>query len=140
MSNLFIGARHLHIPVLSMLPVLHGFLLLEDETGQSTTFSGDRELGGGWQARLVVYERRYTAEEPDAQDVVVVRVARSGVDARFVRSSFRATLARITALDLTYNLFSRNCNTVITTLLLQADFELPPPPAWILPGYGKALL
>jgi len=44
MSTLFIGARHLHSPVLFVLPILQGFLVLEDVHGRST-FSGDR---GAW--------------------------------------------------------------------------------------------
>ncbi len=33
MSDLFIGARHLHAPLISVMRVLHGFLVLDDEQG-----------------------------------------------------------------------------------------------------------
>jgi len=44
MSTLFIGARHLHVPVLLVLPILQGFLLVEDGAVLKT-FSGDRGRG-----------------------------------------------------------------------------------------------
>ncbi len=40
----------------------------------------------------------------------------------------------------TYNSLSFNYNTVITTLILQAGLEVPPPPALLLPGYGCSIL
>jgi len=152
MSTLFIGARHLHLPVLSVLPILHGFLLFE-EGAVLKTFSGDRGRGR-LRARLDVYEADYSTEHPDSRGVVALPAAWTELDAITTAASFRATLNRIDALNLTYNslsvsagikvsaalTLSCNCNTVITTLILQAGLVLPPPPALFLPGYGRSLL
>ena len=73
MSTLFIGVRHLHIPVLSVLPILHGFLLLEDGAVLKS-FSGDRGRGR-LRARLDVYEADYSTEHPDSRGIVALRAA-----------------------------------------------------------------
>ena len=135
MSILWIGARHLSIPIISILPVLHGFLVLEMEDG-ALTFSGER--GKGIAAPLLVYERAYTADDPDAQNVVALRAAFDRVDGGHLLASFRTTLLAIEQRNLRYNALSCNCNTVITTLILRAGLELAPPPAPFLPGYGRA--
>jgi hypothetical protein len=138
MSTLWIGARHLSIPVVSVLPVLHGFLVLEVEDGMRT-FSADR--GKGVAPALLVYERRYAGADADAQNVVALRMAVNNIDANRVLLSFRSTLQTIEQLNLRHNLLNCNCNTVVTTLILQAGrLELPPPPAVFLPGYGRAIL
>jgi hypothetical protein len=137
MSILYIGARHLHLPVISMLPILHGFLVLEDERGQ-TTFSGDHGRGL-ISTPLLAYEASYLLEHADRHDVVVLHPAWTQIDAVVVLTSFRTTKARINALGLTYNPLNCNCNTVVTTLVLQAGLELPPPPALFLPGWGRSI-
>jgi len=47
---------------------------------------------------------------------------------------------RTKSLDLTYTLTRNNCNSVITTLLLQAGIDLPHAPARFMPGYGRSIL
>ena len=135
MSTLFIGARHLHSPVLS---VLHGFLVLEDAHGRST-FSGDRGPGL-FGAPLVGYEADYSDEHPDHRGVVALQQRWGEIDGDAILASFRATLNSVRVSRLTYNVLTCNCNTVITMLILRAGLELPPPPALFLPGYGRPIL
>ena len=42
--------------------------------------------------------------------------------------------------NLTYNPLTRNCNMVVSTLVLQAGLALPPAPAHFMPGYGQSIL
>ncbi len=140
MSDLFIGARHLHAPLISVMPVLHGFLVLDDEQGYRTTFGGDQAQGLPFGSPLVLYEERYTAGHGDAHGVVVLRLAWPNITAEIVRTSFRTTQSRIGALNLIYNPLTRNCNMVVSTLVLQAGLALPPPPARFVPGYGQSIL
>lgn len=100
------------------------------------THSGRERL----RARLEVYEADYSTEHPDSRGIVALRAAWTELDATTTAASFRATLNRIDGLNLTYNSLSCNCNTVITTLILQAGLVVPPPPALFLPGYGRSLL
>jgi len=136
-SILWIGARHLHIPVVSLLPFFHAFLLLDVEDGLRT-FSGDR--GQGMPAPLQVYEARYTRSHPDFCNVVALQVIGVEVDANTMLASFRSSLKRIGERRLTYNLLTCNCNMVVTTLMMNAGLEVPPPPAVFLPGYGRSIL
>ena len=77
---------------------------------------------------------------PTVMAVVFLRSVSDDVDAGRLEASFRATRAHIEALDLTYTLTRNNCNSVITTLLLQAGIDLPHAPARFMPGYGRSIL
>ncbi len=140
MGQLLIGARHLHLPVLSAAPFFHGFLVLEYGQHLQRVFSADKDKGFLYLASLILYEDIFDAEHADRNGLVFLRSVSDHEDASPLEASFRATRAQIEALDLTYTLTKNNCNSVITTLLLQAGIDLPPAPARFMPGYGRPIL
>jgi hypothetical protein len=140
MGQLLIGARRLHLPVFSSAPFFHGFLVVEYGQGLQRVFSADKDKGVLYFAPLVLYEDIFDDEHPDRLGLVLLRSVSDHVDASQLEASFRRTRARIEALDLTYTLITNNCNSVITTLLLQAGIDLPPAPLRFMPGYGQSII
>ncbi len=140
MGQLLIGARHLHLPVLSAAPFFHGFLVIQYGQGVQRVFSADKDKGFLYVAPLILYEDIFDAEHADRNGLVFLRSVSDDVDASPLEASFRTTRAHIEALDLTYTLTRNNCNSVITTLLLQAGIDLPHAPARFMPGYGRSIL
>ena len=118
MGQLLIGARHLHLPVLSAAPFFHGFLVIQYGQGVQRVFSADKDKGFLYVAPLILYEDIFDAEHADRNGLVFLRSVGDDVDAGPLEVSFRATRAHIEALDLTYTPTRNNCNSVITTLLL----------------------
>ena len=56
MGQLLIGARHLHLPVLSAAPFFHGFLVIEYGQDVQRVFSADKDKGFLYMASLILYE------------------------------------------------------------------------------------
>jgi hypothetical protein len=73
----------------------------------------------------ILYEDIFDAAHADRNGLVFLRSVSDDVDAGPLEASFRATRADIEALDLTHSLTRNNCNSVITTLLLQVGIDLP---------------
>jgi hypothetical protein len=115
-------------------------LVLEYAPGVQRVFSADKDRGLPYLAPLLLYEDIFDQQHPDRRGLAVLRSINDDVDVGQLETSFRATRSRIEALDLTYALTRNNCNSVITTLLLHAGFDLPPAPARFMPGYGRPLL
>jgi len=139
-GQLLIGARHLHLPVLSAAPFFHGLLVIQYGQGVQRVFSADKDKGFLYVAPLILYEDIFDAEHADRNGLVFLRSVSDDVDASPLEASFRTTRAHIEALDLTYTLTRNNCNSVVTTLLLQAGIDLPHAPARFMPGYGRSIL
>jgi hypothetical protein len=139
-AQLLIGARHLHLPGLSAAPFFHGFLVIDYGHGDQRVFSADKDKGLLYAAPLLLYEDIFDAEHPDRRGLVFLGSVSDHEDAQHLEASFRRTRTQIEALDLIYTPTRNNCNSVITTLLLEAKIALPPAPAWSMPGYGRSIL
>ncbi len=140
MGQLLIGASHLHLPVLSAAPFFHGFLVVQYGQGVQHVFSAEKDKGFLSMAPLILYEDIFDADHADRNGLVFLRSVSDDVDAGPLEASFWGTRAHIEALDLTYTLTRKNCNSVITTLLLQVGIDLPHTPARFMPGYGRSIL
>jgi len=95
MGQLLIGARHLHLPVLSVAPVFHGFLVIQYGPGVERVFSADKDKGFLYVAPLILYEDVFDAEHADRNGLVFLRSVSDDVDASPLEASLRTTRAHI---------------------------------------------
>jgi hypothetical protein len=92
-GQLLIGARHLHLLVLSAAPFFRGFLVIQYGQGVQRVFSADKDKGFLYVAPLILYEDIFDAEHADRNGLVFLRFVSDDVDASPLEALFRTARA-----------------------------------------------